>query len=89
MTRTENEMDGEIIVYGTGWCPACVRVKMVLSQRGIDYKWINIDRDADGRTFVEAVNSGMRSVPTIVFPDGDILVEPSRLELSEKLGRFS
>lgn len=36
--------------------------------------------------FVEQTNKGMRSIPTIVFPDGSVLVEPSNAELAEKLG---
>ncbi len=52
----------------------------------IPYHWVDIDVDADGRRFVEKVNHGHRSVPTIVWNDGSILVEPSMDELSKKLG---
>jgi len=31
------------------------------------------------------INNGYRSVPTIVFPDGEVLVEPARTKLDEKL----
>ncbi len=34
--------------------------------------------------YVVRVNRGMRSVPTIVFPDGSILVEPGARELAAK-----
>jgi glutaredoxin len=49
------------------------------------YKWIDIDRDPEARAYVQQINGGYRSVPTIVFPDGSILVEPSHAELAEKL----
>jgi mycoredoxin len=78
-------MATDIVVYGTTWCPDCIVAKNVFKRRGIDYQWIDIDRDADARAYVERVNSGMRSVPTILFPDGSILVEPSSAELTEKL----
>jgi hypothetical protein len=45
----------------------------------------DIDRDAVGEEFVITTNNGMRSVPTIVFGDGSILVEPSNAELQNKL----
>jgi mycoredoxin len=32
------------------------------------------------------VNGGYKSVPTIVFPDGSVLVEPSNAALEKKLG---
>jgi hypothetical protein len=31
------------------------------------------------------MNHGYRSVPTIIFPDGTVLVEPSWQELKEKV----
>jgi mycoredoxin len=75
----------KIQFYGTNWCPSSRRAKKILVDRGIDFEWINIDEDPDGREFVMEVNNGNRSVPTIVFPDGDILVEPSSAQLSNKL----
>jgi glutaredoxin-like protein len=75
-----------IIFYGTTWCPDCRRAQEFLDQRGVPYRWIDIDEDAQARAYVEAVNRGYRSVPTIVFPDGSTLVEPSNTELARKLG---
>lgn len=75
----------KIRFYGTNWCPSSRRAKNLLTEKGIDFEWINIDEDPIGREFVMAVNHGYRSVPTIVFPDGDILVEPSSSELLKKL----
>ena len=77
----------KIKFYGTSWCPSSRRAKKLLTHKGIDFDWINIDKDASGREFVIEVNKGNRSVPTIVFPDGDILVEPSSTELLNKLGK--
>jgi glutaredoxin len=74
-----------IIVYGTRWCYD-TRVSLAfLSKNHIRYQWIDIDKDPDGRKYVEEVNKGYRSVPTIVFPDGDILVEPTNEQLAKKL----
>jgi mycoredoxin len=74
-----------IIVYGTRWCPDCSRARRVLEKRALPYEYIDINRDAQARDFVEQVNKGNRSVPTILFPDGDILVEPSNSTLNKKL----
>jgi len=75
----------EIVVYGTVWCPDCRCSRRLLDQRGVEYRWIDIDRDAEARAFVEQTNRGFRSVPTIVFPGGCILVEPTDRELDEKI----
>lgn len=77
---------GEIIVYGTKWCFDCTRAKKLFHRLDIKYRWVDIDKDPDGRSYVQEVNNGNRSVPTILFPDGEILVEPSNEELAAKLG---
>lgn len=76
----------KITMYGTSWCYESRRAKRLLDENGIDYTFIDIDSDMDGRRYVEQVNNGFRSVPTIVFPDGSILVEPTVKELKGKLG---
>jgi mycoredoxin len=75
----------KIKFYGTTWCPSSRRAKKLLIGKGVEFDWINIDEDPAGREFVIEINGGNRSVPTIVFPDGDILVEPSSNELLNKL----
>jgi mycoredoxin len=79
----------EITVYATNWCWDCRRVRKYLDQRTIPYQWINIDNDPQAEKYVLEVNRGMRSVPTLVFPDGSILTEPSNFMLDEKLTGYS
>jgi mycoredoxin len=74
-----------IVVYGTSWCPDCRRAQRVLDQNGVPYSYINIEEDEAAAAYVVEVNRGYRSVPTIVFPDGSILVEPSNAQLQGKL----
>ena len=76
----------EIIIYGTTWCGDCYRTRRFLEKHALHYKWINIDNDRNGEQTVLTINHGMRSVPTIVFGDGSILVEPSNIALAQKLG---
>lgn len=80
------ESEAKIIMYGTNWCSDSRRARTLMDQNHIEYTFIDIDKDMDGRKFVEQVNNGYRSVPTIVFPDGSILVEPSNSVLLKKLG---
>jgi thioredoxin reductase (NADPH) len=75
-----------IIVYGTTWCPDCKRSKQFLGDQRIHYHWVDIERDPEAMAYVEQVNRGKRIIPTIVFTDGSILVEPSNAELAQKLG---
>ena len=75
----------QIIMYGTTWCPDCARARRLLDKYTVRFTWNDIERDADACSFVERVNRGNRSVPTLVFPDGSVLVEPSDSELEAKL----
>jgi len=76
----------QITVYGAPWCPDCRRSKTFLMEQRIPFTWVDIDTDADGLRFVEELQHGGRTIPTIVFPDGSHLLEPSNAELAEKLG---
>ncbi|MBI2852270.1 MAG: glutathione S-transferase N-terminal domain-containing protein [Chloroflexi bacterium] len=75
----------QIRVYGTTWCPDCARAKKVLNEHEIAFEWIDITGNKEAIAYVENINGGYRSVPTILFPDGSVLVEPSNAELKEKL----
>lgn len=76
----------EIIFYGTRWCGDCRRTRAFLDRHGIAYHWIDIDQDPEAAAHVERLNRGFRSVPTLVWPDGSMLVEPSNAQLAAKLG---
>jgi glutaredoxin len=76
----------EIILYGTRWCGDTRRTRAFLDQHSVLYQWIDIDTDLEAAHFVEQANRGFRSVPTITFPDGSILVEAPISQLAVKLG---
>jgi len=57
-----------------------------LGEQHIPFVWVDIDQDEEGRTRVQEVNGGKQIIPTIVFQDDSILVEPSNAELAVKLG---
>ncbi len=78
-------MDTTITVFGTWWCGDCSRARRFFDRNQLIYKWVDIDRDEEGEKFVILTNNGFRSVPTIVFEDGTILVEPTEAQLEAKL----
>ncbi len=77
-----------ITVYGVKWCPDCRRTKAVFEEESVPYVWIDIDENKLGEKFVLATNRGNRSVPTIIFPDGSILVEPGSGQLRRTLEAY-
>jgi thioredoxin reductase (NADPH) len=78
--------EAKIKVYGAPWCPDCSRSKQFLGDQRVHYEWINVDNDPEALEYVQQVNNGKQIIPTIVFEDGSILVEPTNAELAAKLG---
>jgi len=79
-------MTEKLRVIGASWCPDCKRAKTFLGQHRIEFNWVDMESDPTAQAEVERINDGKRIIPTIIFPDGLILTEPSNDELAEKLG---
>ena len=77
----------EVVIYYTPWCGDCRVAKRVFAQNDIDYQMINIEDDVDAQRKVQEINGGYKSVPTIIFPSGAVIVEPSAVELTVALKR--
>jgi mycoredoxin len=76
----------KIILYSTGWCAQSRSVESFLKRNEIDVRKINIDRDNEARQQLIDLNNGFASVPTLLFPDGTKLTEPSFSEIRQKIG---
>jgi mycoredoxin len=74
----------QIVMYTTEYCSDCVRAKRFFELNNIPHLKVGLEGNVDAIEFVMKVNNGYRSVPTIVFPDGSILVEPNWEELKSK-----
>ena len=79
-------MDEQLTVYGAPWCPDCRRSKQFLGEMRIPYRWVDIEEDPSAADVVRGKNEGKQIIPTIVFPDGSFVAEPSNSELAHKLG---
>ena len=86
MTAGNVSNNKEIVIYSTKWCPDCKRAKQFFGEHRIPYINVDIEENIAGMAFVEKVNKGKRVIPTIVFPDGSMLIEPSNAELAGKFG---
>lgn len=76
-----------IVMYSVDWCPDCRRARFFFKRNNIPVLDVNVDQDKEADAFVKKLNNGNRSVPTILFPDGTKLVEPSEAELTAKFSK--
>lgn len=74
-----------VTMYTTTWCGYCTRLKTGLQREGIGYAEVNIETDPAAADLVMSVNDGNRTVPTVVFPDGTALTNPSLAEVKAHL----
>ena len=75
----------KIDFYTTDWCGDCVRSKALLNKLGLDFNEINVDLNEDANEYIKSLQVNQRRIPTIVFEDESFLVEPSDVELENKL----
>jgi mycoredoxin len=74
-----------LTMYTTPWCGYCHRLKSQLEREGIGYEVVDIEQDADAAQFVMSVNRGNQTVPTVRFPDGTTLTNPSIIQVKERI----
>jgi mycoredoxin len=74
-----------LTVYTTTWCGYCKRLKKMLDRESIPYTEVNIEEDDAAAALVESVNGGNQTVPTVVFPDGSALTNPSIEQVKQAL----
>ena len=75
-----------LTMYTTTWCGYCRRLKNPLAEAGIAFREVDVEEHDDAAAFVEQVNGGNRTVPTLVFPDGSAATNPSLAEVRRRLG---
>ncbi|WP_190132652.1 mycoredoxin [Streptomyces mashuensis] len=84
-------MSGTVTMYSTTWCGYCRRLKSQMDREGITYNEINIEHDADSAAFVEKVNGGNQTVPTVhIVPanggEAVTMTNPSLAQVKQALG---
>lgn len=72
-------------MYTTSWCGFCFRLKAQLRREQIPFEEVDIEQQPDAADLVARLNGGNQTVPTLVFPDGSALTNPSVREVSRKL----
>ena len=78
-----------LTMYTTNWCAFCRRLKSQLAAEGIEIAEVNIEEVPDAADYVMSVNGGFQTVPTVVFPDGSTMTNPSLADVKRRLGELA
>ena len=84
-SQDSTAQDSTVTMYSTVWCGYCRRLKDQMDREGISYEVVDIDHDEAAAELVMSVNGGNQTVPTLVFPDGSALTNPSLKDVKDKL----
>ncbi|AXH93625.1 glutaredoxin family protein [Micromonospora aurantiaca] len=85
MTVNDRSRPDELVVYGTGWCPDVRRSRALLDAARIPYVYVDVDEDQAAADLIRGLQQGQRRIPTLVWPDGKFLVEPTDDQLRAHL----
>jgi mycoredoxin len=78
-----------LTMYTTTWCGWCRRLKGQLAAEGIEITEVNIEENPAAADYVMSVNGGFQTVPTVQFPDGSALTNPSSAAVRQRLGELA
>jgi mycoredoxin len=76
---------GTITMFSTTWCGYCQRLKGQLDRHRIGYTEVNIEQVPSAAQVVMDINGGNRTVPTVLFPDGSAMTNPSLAQVIARL----
>lgn len=74
-----------LTMYSTRWCGYCHRLKSQLDRESIAYRVVDIEHEPAAAAFVAGVNGGNHTVPTVRFPDGSALTNPTITDIRNRL----
>src|ERR1700759_3226558 len=75
----------EIKVVGHRRSARCSEVREFLARNQVPYRWYNSD-EPEAERLLEAAHADGLSLPVVITPNGDPLIEPSDAELASRVG---
>jgi thioredoxin reductase (NADPH) len=84
--RAHPQETGEVRVVGHRWSDRSHELTTFLTRNYVPYRWVDVDRDADGQRLQALAEAGADDLPLVFVPDSEVLRSPSTLELAAALG---
>jgi thioredoxin reductase (NADPH) len=74
-------------LVGHQWSPRSHVIKDFLAGNLIPYRWLDVARDPETQTLLQAADVGASDLPALFFDDGTALRNPEPRQVAERLGR--
>ncbi|HWJ10554.1 MAG TPA: FAD-dependent oxidoreductase, partial [Nocardioides sp.] len=76
----------QVRVLGHRWSDRSYEIKTFLARNHVPYKWLDLERDEEGRRLLELAQGSADDLPLVLVPDGESLASPTTRELADALG---
>lgn len=81
-----DNVDRKLVVYGHDRCGQSLLLKKTLRDHHIEHEWRDVvNGDPQYQIDVKKLARGYLSVPTVIFPDGAVMVEPMPSQVLNRL----
>ena len=77
---------GDVVLLGSDYCSATVRVKEFLTRNGHPYKYVDLDRDSGAEEIMKRFNVDPGKVPVVICRGSVVLRNPTNQEIADCLG---
>lgn len=71
-------------IIGHQWSPDAHRVKDFLARNRVPYRWMDLEIDPDAGKMISYLDDP--ALPVVLLPDGEALMNPSNVQIAEKVG---
>jgi thioredoxin reductase (NADPH) len=75
-----------IRVIGNRWSPHSHQVKDFLARNQVPYQWMDIELSQEAQKLTEYASGDQVNLPVVLFADGSHLIQPTNLQIAEKIG---
>ena len=75
-----------IRVIGNRWSPHSHQTKDFLARNQVPYQWLDIELSEEAQQLVTYANCDRLNLPLVLFPDGSSLLQPTNIQVAEKIG---
>ncbi len=75
-----------IRVIGNRWSPRSHEVKDFLARNQVPYQWLDIESSEEAQQLVDFAACDRLQLPLVLFTDGSSLLQPTNIQVAEKIG---
>jgi len=75
-----------IRVVGAMWSSASHEIKDFLARSSLPYLCLDVERDEEAQRLMATLGGDALKIPLLQFPDGEVLIQPTTLQVAEKAG---